>query len=139
MARVTPQEFAERHNRRTKAALQDMQTGVMNVTESPTIRAAKSKDKMRARILASIDNGKWEKGLRAVTKEEWQKKMVEVGIPRVSAGLDANIAKVQDFATKFLPHLDQGVAAIAKMPNVTLQDNINRAVAMINHNANFKR
>jgi len=36
MARVTPEEFAEKHNRRLKAALPDMEAGIRKVSEAPT-------------------------------------------------------------------------------------------------------
>jgi hypothetical protein len=139
MARVDPAGFAEKHNRRLKAALEDMRAGVNRLTTSPTEAAAAKKDKMLARLTEAVNTGKWEAGLRRVTLEEWRRKMIEVGIPRVSAGIDANRDKVVAFAEKLLPHVDAGVAAIKRMPDVTLEDSIARMTAFIRHMAAFKR
>ena len=65
--------------------------------------------------------------------------MVNVGIPRIAQGAQAKQGKMQSFMTDFLPYLQQGVSRVEGMPSVTLEDNINRAVAMIRHNAQFKR
>ena len=139
MPKLTPEEFAEKHNRRTKAALEDMRTGIERVTEAPTLKAAQKKEKMKAHLLQAVDSGKWETGLKRVSLEEWKSKMVDLGVNRVSAGLDANKVKVQDFASQLLPHIDAGQKAIEKMPDVTLEDSVNRMVAFIRHMSKFSR
>lgn len=139
MARVTPEEFAEKHNRRLKAALPDMEAGLKKVTEAPTAKAAAKQDKMKQRLLAKIDDGTWASRLKAVTLEEWREKAVSKGIPRVSAGIDAAQSKVRDFAAQLLPHIDAGKAAIEKMPDITLEDSINRMATFIRHMSKFKK
>jgi len=133
MAKLTAHEYQEKHARRLKAATEDMRKGVLAVTEAPTLKAAAKKEKMRAGILNAIDNGKWENGLKKVTLEDWKTKMVDVGINRVSAGIDAAAPKVVSFAEKLLPHIDKGIAKIKSMPDVTLDDSINRMVAWTRH------
>lgn len=139
MAKLTPEQFAEKHNRRTKAALDDMRAGIEAVTESPTAKAAAKQEKMRQRLLEAIESGKWANGLKRVSLEEWKSKMIELGINRVAAGLDANKDKVQAFAEQLLPHIEAGQKLIEKMPDVTLEDNINRMTAFIRHMAKFQR
>jgi len=139
MPRVTPEEFAEKHNRRTKAALDDLRTGVERVTEAPTVKAAAKQEKMRAKLVEAIDSGKWAAGLKRVSLEEWRRKMVELGVPRVSAGLDASREKVEKFAAELLPHIESGQKEIEKLPDVTLEDSINRMTTFIRHMAKFKR
>jgi len=139
MARVTPKEFQEKHARRLKASLEDMKSGVERVTEAPTAKAAKKVDKMRANLLAALDSGKWQRRLNAVPLEEWKRKMIDVGVPRVSAGIDAAAAKTESFAAELLPHVDKISAEVKKMPDVTLDDNINRMVSFIRGMAKFER
>jgi len=139
MAKLTPEEFAEKHNRRTKAALEDMRAGVERVKEAPTLKAAAKQEKMRARLLEAIESGKWAAGLKRVSLEDWKQKMIDVGINRVSAGLDANKKKVEEFAAQLLPYIEEGQKKIEKMPDVTLEDNINRMTAFIRHMSKFKR
>jgi hypothetical protein len=139
MARVTPEQFQEKHARRLKAALPDMEAGVNRVTESPTLKAAAKKDKMRAGINAAIDSGKWERGLKRVSLEDWKGNMINKGIGRVAAGIDAASDKVRNFASELLPHIDTGVSSVKKMPDVTLEDSINRMTSFTRHMAKFQR
>ena len=139
MAKLTAQEFQEKHNRRLKAATEDMRLGVERVTESPTAKAAKKADKMRSNVVAAIDSGKWAAGLNRVSLEEWKSKMINKGVGRVAAGIDEAEGKVIAFAEKLLPHVDAGKAAIDKLPDVTLEDSIQRMTAFTRHMAKFKR
>jgi len=139
MAKLTPEEFADKHNRRLKAALADMEAGIKKVTEAPTAKAAAKQEKMKQRLLARIDDGTWANRLKAVSLEEWKEKTVSKGIPRVSAGIDAAREKVTKFAEQLLPHIDAGVSEIQKMPDITLEDSINRMTAFIRHMAKFKK
>lgn len=136
---LTPQEFAEKQNRRLKAALEDIRTGVSRVDVAPTQLAAKKKEKMKTKLNEAIDKGKWERNLQKVTLQEWQEKIINKGIPRISGGIDAARAKVEDFARQFLPHVEAGVKKIQTMPDLTLEDSIQRAAAMIRHNASFQK
>jgi len=139
VARVTPSEFAEKHNRRLKAALPDMEAGIKKVAKAPTEQAAAKQEKMKQRLIARIDDGTWANRLRAVGLEEWREKAITKGIPRVSAGIDAAREKVENFASQLLPHIDAGRAAIEKMPDITLEDSINRMSTFVRHMAKFKK
>lgn len=139
MAKLTAKEFQEKHNRRLKAASEDMRLGVERVTEAPTAKAAKKVDKMRTNVLRAIDDGKWAAGLNRVTLEDWKSKMINKGVGRVAAGIDEAEGKVIAFAEKLLPHVDAGKAAINKLPDVTLEDSITRMTAFTRHMAKFKR
>lgn len=139
MAKLTPDEFTEKHSRRLKGAITDMQRGVEGVTASPTLAAAAKKDKMRAEINRSIDSGKWEAGLKRVSLQEWKDKMIQKGLGRVAAGIDAAAGKVKDFAAQLLPFQDTLAATIKKMPDVSLEDNINRMTSWIRGMAKFQR
>ena len=139
MAKLTPQEFQEKQARRLKAATEDMRNGVQKVTESPTRQAAQKADKMRQNILQAIDTGKWAQGLNRVTLDEWKDKMINKGISRVATGIDGAADKVKSFASELLPHIDTGVNKVSKMPDITLEDNINRMTTFIRHMSEFKR
>lgn len=139
MAKLTPQEFQDKHARRLKGAVDDMRQGVERVTESPTAKAAAKSDKMKANLVASIDSGKWQAGLRRVSLEDWKSKMINKGVNRVAAGIDEAADKVTAFAADLLPHIDRGKEAISKMPDVTLEDSISRMTTFTRHMAKFKR
>lgn len=139
MAKLTPDEFQEKHARRLKASIEDMRAGVQRVTQSPTEAAAAKKEKFRAGINQSIDDGSWERGLRRVTLEDWKDKMLTKGLGRVAAGIDAAAPKVREFAAELLPFQDRLKSTVEAMPDISLEDNISRMTSWIRGMAEFKR
>ena len=139
MARITAQEFAEKHNRRTKAALEDMQAGINKVTIAPSLQAVAKQSKMIANLTASVSNGTWANRLKAVDLTSWKDKMINKGIPRVSGGLDAAVGKVADFASQLLPAIDSAVAKVSAMPDLTIDDSISRASTFIREMSKFTK
>jgi len=139
MARVTPEEYQEKHARRLKGATEDIRRGVERVTTSPTEKAAAKADKFLAKVTESVQSGKWQSGLRRVTLEDWKDKMINKGIARIPAGIDAAAPKVVAFASDLLPHVDRGVDKVKGMPDLTIEDSINRMTTFVRHMAEFKR
>lgn len=139
MAKLSPQEFQEKHARRLKASVEDIRRGIDRVTENPMDKAAAKKDKMLQNITAAVNDGRWERGLKRVSLEMWKSKTRDVGVNRISAGIDAASAKVQAFAEELLTHIDAGQAKLKGMPDITLEDNINRMTSFVRHMANMKR
>ena len=139
MPKVTPEEAQEKHARRLKGSIEDMRRGVERVTEAPTLKAAAKKDKMRAGIMKALDDGKWERGLKRVSKEDWQAAMINKGLGRVAAGIDGAKEKVTAFYSELLPFQDGLKNKIKDMPDVTLEDNLNRMTTYVRGMAGFKR
>lgn len=139
MAKLTAIEFQEKHARRLKASTEDMRRGIDRVTESPTAKAATKQDKMLANLTQAVSSGKWAAGLKRVSLDEWKRKTRDVGVNRVAAGIDAAKEKVVSFAEDLLPHIDRGREKITAMPDITLDDSINRMTTMCRHMATFKR
>ena len=137
MAKLTAKEVTEKHARRLKGSIEDMRLGIEKVTSSPTAAAAAKQDKMKAKINAAIDSGKWAQGLRAVSLEEWKEKITSKGLPRIASGIDGAGAKVEKFYTQLLPHIDSQVANIKKLPDLTLEDSINRMSTFVRGMAKF--
>ena len=139
MAKLTAQEFAEKWQRRLQAAAPDIQRGIQRVDVSPTEKAATKQDKMLANTTAAIQSGKWANGLRRVTLGDWKKAAVEKGIPRISQGVANAAPKVSDFASQLLPFQDSLKSQISGMPDLTIEDNINRMTTFIRGMSKFKR
>lgn len=114
-----------------------VKAGVARVTTAPGQKAAAQSQKWLQRVTASQD--KWRTRVASVSLQSWQQSMTDVGIPRIAQGAQAKQDKYTAFANEFFPFLAQGVQRIDAMPSTTLEDNINRAVAMIRHNATFRR
>lgn len=135
--RVTPEQAQQKWVTRLSGATQDIQNGVQRVQVAPGQQAAAAKNKWLANVTAAAD--KWQRNTGAVSLQMWQQYMLQVGVPRIAQGAQAKQAKWGAFAAQFFPHLEAGISKIAGMPSTTLEDNINRAVAMMRHNASFKR
>lgn len=137
MAKLTPKEVQDKHARRLKGAIDDMRSGIAKVTVAPTLQAAAKQDKMKQKLNESIDSGKWAQGLKAVSLDEWKEKITNKGLPRVAAGIDGAAAKVEKFYDQLLPHIDKTVEEVKKMPDLTLEDSINRVGTFIRGMAKF--
>ncbi len=136
---LTPVEFQEKHSRRLKAASVDMRTGVEKITVSPTAQAAEKIDKMRAHLIEAIDSGKTARRLKAVSLEEWKSKMLTKGVGRVAEGIDQAKDKVIGFAEQLLPAVAAAQAEIKALPDLTLEDNINRMTTYIRRMSKFEK
>ncbi len=139
MSKLTATEFQAKHARRLKASVEDVRAGIDRVTENPCDKAAAKADKMLSNLTASVTSGKWAAGLKRVTLEEWKRKARDIGVNRIAAGIDGAAEKVVAFAEQLLPHIDREQAKIKAMPDVTLDDNINRMTAFCRGMAGFKR
>ena len=139
MAKLTPQEATEKHNRRLKESIPDIERGIARVSEAPGKKAAAKQEKMLAGITKAVKNGTWARRVSAVSLEDWKSKILEKGVPRIAGGIDAAADKVEDFFTQVLPHIDKVKAEVDKMPDLTLNDNIARATKMMKGMAEFSK
>ena len=139
MSKLTATEFQEKHARRLKGAVEDVRKGIDRVTENPCEKAALKQDKMLTNLTASVSSGKWAAGLKRVSLEEWKHKARDIGVNRIAAGIDGAKSKTIAFAEQLLPHIDREQAKIKAMPDVTLDDNINRMTSFVRGMASFKR
>ena len=138
MAKVNAAEFREKHARRLKGSTADIERGIQRVSVAPGKLAAAKADKMKAKIDEAITSGRWAKRVGAVSLSDWQDKAIKKGIPRIASGIDAAAAKVEAFASKLLPAVDAAVNKVKGMPDLTLEDSINRASAYMREMAKFK-
>lgn len=136
--RLSPQEAAAKHLRRTTGAIGDMRTGVERMTESPTAKAADKRDKWIARLTESATQDKWERNLRAYPLEQWKRDMIDKGINRVASGLEAAQAKVTNFYEQLFAYENTLLNEINRMPDLTLEDSIQRMSAWVRGMSNFR-
>ena len=139
MAKLTPREAQEKHARRLKGATEDIRRGVQKVTEAPGVKAAAKEEKMRANLLAALDSGKWKNRVAAVPLEEWKDKMLNKGVGRIAAGVDEAAVDIENFFGELFEHQDGLARSLENMPDLTLEDNINRMTQYVRGMAEFKR
>ncbi len=139
MAKLTPQQFAEKWQRRLQSAAPDITNGINRVTDAPTELAAAKKAKMLQNVTDAINNGKWEAGLHRVTLADWKSAAINKGVPRIAQGAAGAAPKVTNFASQLLPYQDNLVNQVKSMPDLTLEDSIARMTTMVRGMAAFKR
>lgn len=139
MAKLTPQQFTEKWQRRIQSATPDITNGINRVDTAPTQLAAAKKDKMLANVTAAIQNGKWENGLNRVTLADWKNAAINKGVPRIAQGAAGAGAKLTAFASQLLPFQDNLVSQIKSMPDLTLEDSINRMTTFVRGMSKFQR
>jgi len=138
-SRLSPAEIAEKHARRTKGAVQDMIKGVDNVTVAPGQLAGKKEAKLIQNWNESVTSGRWKRGVEKVSLEEWKASMKDKGAQRVAAGIDAARGKVEAFYAELLPFQADLSAKVAGMPDLTIEDSIQRASTWIRGMGNFRK
>lgn len=136
---ITPQEFSDKWQRRTKAASEDVRRGVEAVTESPTAAAAAKQDKWAAKMAAAETQKKWADNLKAVDLNAWKSAMLNKGLGRIAAGVDGAASDMADFASQLLPAVERARGILKGMPDLTIEDSINRASTFIREMSKFKR
>ena len=139
MARVSPQEFAEKWARRTAAATNDYSNGIRRVREAPGQKAAAKADKYLSGVQQSHAEGKWQARVAAVSLGDWQKAAVEKGAGRISAGVTAAQGDMQRFGQQLLSHVDSVQAEVHAMPDNTLEERIARMVHSTRRMSEFRR
>ena len=139
MARVNAKQYAEKWGRRLSGATDDIRRGVERVTESPMEKAADKQQKMITRLQEKVNDGTWARRLRAVSLSEWKERFLDKGIGRIQGGVAAAQSKMEAFGSQLLPHVDAGRDRIKGMPDITIEDNIQRMVEFTRHMATFKR
>jgi hypothetical protein len=137
--KLTPQEAAEKWQRRLTGATADIQKGVERVTVAPTQKAVAKEQKLRQRWQESMDSGKWRANTAAVSLEDWRSAMINKGVQRISQGASSAQGKVADVYQSLFAYENNVMSQIESMPDVTIGDSIARASAWIEKMHGFKR
>ena len=137
MKTLDPATVANKWATRLSGATDDITRGVAAVTEAPGVAAARQKALWLQRITASAD--KWARRVSSVSLQDWQTAMTQKGIPRIAGGASAAVPKMTAFMSDFLPYVEQGAATVRQMPKGDVESGVNRAAAMIRHNAKYVR
>ncbi len=126
MAKVTPEEYAEKWGRRLKQSTDDIRRGVERVSVAPGVKAAEQQELMLQKLIESVNDGTWAKQVKAVSLEDWKESFVKKGLGRIAAGVDAATPKQAEMAGRLLAAVDATVVEVNKTPRGTLEDNIQR-------------
>lgn len=109
------------------------------MSQSPTERAAAKQNKMLQNLTAAVQSGKWANRLRAVSLEQWKEAVRQKGVGRVAAGVQAAKNDMAAFGEQLLSYEAALQAKIQAMPDLTIEDSINRAATWIREMTKFSR
>lgn len=138
MGKLSPAERAEKWGRNLKRSGDDIRRGVERVSEAPGAKAAAKQDKMLSRLIARVEDGTWAERVSSVSLSEWKDKMINKGISRISAGVDGANGKVVEFHQQLEEHQDRITTELDRMPDVTLEDSIQRMTHQVRRMSEFK-
>ena len=140
MARISPQEAADKLARRAAAATSDYQAGINRVTgESPGQRAASKSAKWRAGLQQAFADNKWENRVASVSLQDWKNAALTKGTQRYAQGVQEGATKYAAFAQEFFPFQDAIVARADQMPDNSPEDRIQKALFVMTETAKYKR
>lgn len=124
---------------RGAASADTVKAGVAAVVDNPAQKAAAAVDLWAQRVAQSKQ--KFVDALNRVGLQDWKNAMSGKGVNNMVAGYnDAfNQRKFLTFMRSFLPYVRDGAKQVKGMPKGTLQQGIDRAVAMIKWNAQFRQ
>lgn len=135
---LTPDKISDKWNRRMKTAIPDIQAGIDSVTDSPMEKAVAKQDKMKSKLIESIDNGTWANRMRKVSLSDWKSKTKAKVGERMSGGVDAAMPKRKAFDTWLVGRLNGVMPKIKAMPDMTMEDSVNRVRALMDHMSSEK-
>lgn len=136
MARVTPQQAAEKYRSRTANATGDWVNGINGVQTAPGAAAAAAKDKWAAGVAGAKD--KFAANSAAVPLATW-KMQATAKSGRYQTGTEAAVPKMVAFMQDFLPFQDNVTAQVKAMPSNTPEQREQRAIAQMRGTRQFKR
>jgi hypothetical protein len=129
MAKLTPQQIADKQVRNATNAVQDYRNGVNAVTVNPMDKAIASIQKMRNNFNAAVDSGKVQAGMASVGINAWKAAASKKGGDNYAGGITAAAGKILAFQTQIAPFRAQLQATIATMPTDTLDQRLQKMVA----------
>jgi len=124
--RMNSNEISDKWGRNLKHSVPDIQKGLDAVTEAPSAKAIEKQDKMLANLTEAVQNGTWAKRLGRVSLSEWKEKTKKKVGERMSGGVDGAMGKRKEFDNWLVGKLNGILPEIADMPDLTLEDSVNR-------------
>ena len=138
MAKLTPEQYAEKQARNLKNSLPDIRAGIERVSTAPGVAAAAAQTRMKDNLNRSIDDGRWAAKVRGVTRAEWKNAALNKGVDRIAAGIDQAHDKQVQMAGRLLAAVDSSAAKSNAMPRGTIQDSIARMTTFVEDMHKFK-
>lgn len=128
---ISPTRAIEKWKQRMANVGEGFIEGVNAVSESPTEKAANSKEKYLAGVTQAAADGRYEAGLRAVSLEDWKQSMRTKGASNMRTGVANLTPRAQAAMAAEVQAAQTAAAEVRSMPNITEGDAEARMLAMV--------
>lgn len=129
-------DVAKRWAARTAAETGKWESGVRNVSVSPTELAAQNVNAQVAGVQRAAASGKTERALRRVSKEEWVRRTTAKR-DRLASGTQEAIPRMQAYMSEALPVIARIRAEVKAMDGSSREARMARAMAFMQKMAEF--
>ena len=133
----SPTQVADKQIQRVSQSVDAVIQGIDRVSVSPTKLAADNMEKMLAGFTRAVQDGKIKRGLESVDLAEWQDK-TKAKANRIPEGVRAARDKIIAFQDQQQAYQKGIDTTLAKMPNRSLSDALNRSRVQIEAMAKFQ-
>lgn len=130
-----PAAVGRKWSQNLAGSTEQIRAGVQAVQTAPGTLAARQADVWQNNTIAA--KGKYIRGVQSVSLADWQQATIGKGLQRIASGAQASEPKFVAAMTRLLPYIEQGVRGLP--PRGNLEQNKQRALAMITHMANYNR
>lgn len=138
MALKTPAQIAQKWVDKMTTAGDAYKAGVQSVTEHPGDAAIAQQARMVNNLTAAVSSGKWAKGLKKQTLEQWKQSAAQKGAERLANGANQAKSKMLAHATQVLPVLQDIQSTVKSMPKGGLENGLARARVAMQKMIEFK-
>lgn len=138
MAAKSAASIATKWAQRLGQSAEAIREGVNAVTTSPGETAAQNAQRYLDGVTEAYNSGRYQKGLRSFTLEDWKTAMIQKGVSRISSGAQAAVPKVVKFQEYWLPQMEELKRRISGMAKGGVAEAQARAAAAIAFNAGLK-
>lgn len=135
---LTPEQIAQKWAQNSAAAGPAIRAGVqaMREEDNPMAKAAARESHWAERCQDAARNNRFSRGCAAVRFSDWQRAMIDKGIPNHANGIAMGTPKMARFLQQFIPHIQRGVAQL--QPRGTPAMNKARMNSMFDHLSTFR-
>ena len=122
----TGNEIFDEYRTRMGQSAEKIRKGVQTTDKDQAAEAAKAKDRMMENHAKAMADGKWERGLANAGHDKWERNMVAKGIPKNTAGIDANKDEIVQKFDKVARVGEKVKREVATMPKGGIENGVNR-------------
>lgn len=127
--RMTAEQAADKWERKMQTASTDYVAGVEAVTENPMEAAAAAAPKYQRGVQESVESGRYQRGLTAVSLSDWKDNAKTKGAARLASGAAAAAPKMRMRMQQLMSNVEEVQSIINRMPSDTPEQRIERATA----------